>query len=95
MWAAGGWPAVRGRLGRVFRWRVPLACYLLAQLAIQVVVYVLWTAVAFGSGAVQALFTRPSVIEDYLSALTILPIGSLWEETASMGVGRVQARLAT
>jgi membrane protease YdiL (CAAX protease family) len=33
------------------------------------------------------------VIEGYLSSLTILPIVSLWEETAWMGVA--QARLAT
>jgi CAAX protease family protein len=91
-WAADGWPGVRGLLSRVFRWRVHPAWYLLALLAIPVL-SLLWTAVVFGGGAVHALFTNPSVIEDYLSSLTILPIVSLWEEMAWMGV--VQARLTT
>lgn len=92
IWASGGWPAVRELFSRVFRWRVHPAWYVLAVLAIPVV-SLLWTAAVFGGGAVQALFTKPSVIEDYLVALTILPIVSLWEEMAWMGV--VQARLAT
>jgi CAAX protease family protein len=90
-WAADGWPGVRGLLRRVFRWRVHPAWYVLALLAIPFL-SLLWTAVVFGGGAVHALFTNPSVIEDYLSSLTILPIVSLWEEMAWMGV--VQARLA-
>lgn len=91
-WADGGWPAVRHLAGRIFRWRVHPVWYLLAVFAIPVV-SLLWTAAVFGGGAVRALFTSPTVIEDYLSTLTILPIVSLWEETAWMGV--VQARLAT
>lgn len=89
-WAADGWPGVRGLLGRIFRWRVHPAWYLLALLAIPVL-SLLWTAAVFGGGAVHALFTDRKVILDYLSALTILPIVSLWEETAWMGV--IQARL--
>ena len=91
-WAVGGWPAVRELFGRVFRWRVHPAWYVLALLAIPVVA-LLWTAAVFGGGAVRALFTNQAVIVDYLTALTIFPIVSLWEETAWMGV--VQARLAT
>ena len=91
-WASGGWPDVRHLLGRIFRWRVHPVWYLLALLGIPIL-SLLWTAVVFGGGAVQALFTKPSVIESYLSSLTILPIVSLWEETAWMGVA--QARLAT
>ena len=90
-WADGGGPAVRKLFGQVFRWRVHPVWYVLALLAIPAA-SLLWTAVVFGGGAVRALFTNPSVIEDYLSALTILPIVSLWEEMAWMGV--VQARLA-
>ena len=90
-WADGGWPAVRQLFGRVFRWRVHPLWYAAALLGIPVA-SLLWTAVVFGGGAVTALFTNPSVIEDYLSSLTIFPIVSLWEETAWMGV--VQARLA-
>ena len=91
-WAGGGWPEVRHLFGRIFRWRVHPAWYLIALLAIPIG-SLLWTAAVFGGGAVHALFTNPSVIEDYLSSMTILPIVSLWEETAWMGV--VQARLAT
>jgi len=91
-WAGGGWTEVRHLFGRIFRWRVHPAWYVLALLGIPIV-SLLWTAVVFGGGAVRALFTNPSVIEDYLLSLTILPIVSLWEETAWMGI--VQARLAT
>ena len=91
-WAGGGWTEVRRLFGRIFRWRVHPVWYLIALLGIPVV-SLLWTAIVFGAGAVQALFTNRSVIEDYLSSLTILPIVSLWEETAWMGI--VQARLAT
>ena len=89
-WAADGRPGVRDLLGRIFRWRVHPAWYLLALLAIPVL-SLLWTAAVFGGGAVHALFTDRKVILDYLSALTILPIVSLWEEAAWMGV--IQARL--
>ena len=91
-WAGGGWTEVRHLFGRIFRWRIHPAWYLLALLGIPIM-SLLWTAVVFGGGAVHALFTNRSVIEDYLSTLTILPIVSLWEETAWMGI--VQARLAT
>ena len=91
-WAGGGWPEVRHLFGRIFRWRVHPAWFLLAIFGIPIV-SLLWTAAVFGGGAVHALFTNPKVFEEYLSALTILPIVSLWEETAWMGV--VQARLAT
>ena len=91
-WAIGGWPEVRHLLGRTFRWRVHPAWYLLALLGIPMA-SLLWTAAVFGGGAVAALFTNRAVIEDYLSSLTILPLVSLWEETAWMGV--VQARLAS
>ena len=84
-WASGGWPEVGHLFGRIFRWRVHPAWYLLALLAIPIG-SLLWTAAVFGGGAVQALFRSPSVIEGYLSSLTILPIVSLWEETAWMGV---------
>jgi len=91
-WAGGGWAEVRHLFGRIFRWRVHPAWYVLALFGIPIV-SLLWTAVVFGGGAVRALFANPSVIEDYLLSLTILPIVSLWEETAWMGI--VQARLAT
>lgn len=90
-WAADGWSGVRGLLGRVFRWQVNPAWYAVALLLIPVV-SLAWTAAVFGGGAIHALFTNRSVILDYLNALTILPIVSLWEEMAWMGV--VQARLA-
>jgi membrane protease YdiL (CAAX protease family) len=90
-WAGGGWPEVRHLFGRIFRWRVHPAWYLLALLGIPVA-SLLWTALVFGGGAVHALLTNPALIEDYLSSLTILPIVSLWEEAAWMGVA--QARLA-
>jgi uncharacterized protein len=90
-WASGGWPDVRRLFARTFRWRVHLVWYLIALLAIPIS-SLLWTAAAFGGGAVHTLITNASVIEDYLSSLTILPIVTLWEETAWMGV--VQARLA-
>lgn len=91
-WAADGRPAVRHLFGRLFRWRVNPAWYAFALLAIPVV-SLLWTAVAFGGGAVHALFTDRTVILDYLSAMIFLPIINLWEETAWMGV--IQARLQT
>ena len=91
-WARGGWPEVRHLFGRIFRWRVHPAWYLVAILGIPIV-SLLWTAAVFGGGALHTLLTNPSVIEDYLSTLTILPIVSLWEETAWMGI--VQTRLAT
>ena len=91
-WADGGWPAVRKLFGRAFRWRVHPVWYLVVLLAIPVV-SLLWTAAVFGGGALTALFANRAIIEEYLSALTILPIVSLWEEMAWMGV--VQARLAT
>src|SRR5262245_61453612 len=89
-WAAAGWPAVRDLFGRVFKWRVNPVWYAVALLVIPVA-SLLWTAVVFGGGALTALFTDRSVILDYLSGLTILPIVNLWEEMAWMGV--VQARL--
>jgi CAAX protease family protein len=91
-WAAGGWPAVRELFGRIFRWRVHPGWYLLALLGIPVA-SLLWTGVVFGGGAMRALFTNQAVILEYLSALTIFPLVSLWEEAAWMGV--VQARLAS
>ena len=91
-WACGGWRAVRELLGRTFRWRVHPVWYLVALFVVPVVA-LLWTAVIFGGGAFHALFTNKAVILDYLSSLTILPIVSLWEETAWMGV--IQARLTT
>jgi membrane protease YdiL (CAAX protease family) len=91
-WAVGGWPAVRKLFGRVFRWRVHPLWYAVALLLIPVA-SLLWTAAVFGGGALSALLTNRSIILDYLSSLTILPIVSLWEEMAWMGV--VQARLAS
>jgi len=90
-WAGGGWPAVRQLFGRVFRWRVNFVWYALALFLIPVLTY-LWTAAVFGGGALHALFTDRSVILSYLSSLSILPLVSLWEETAWMGI--VQARIA-
>jgi membrane protease YdiL (CAAX protease family) len=90
-WAEGGWPAVGELFRRIFRWRVNPGWYAVALLAIPVV-SLLWTAAVFGGGALTALFTNRSIILDYLSSLTILPLVSLWEETAWMGI--VQARLA-
>ena len=91
-WAGRGWPAVRQLFGRVFRWRVNLVWYALALFLIPVLTY-LWTAAVFGGGALNALFTDRSLILSYLSSLSILPLVSLWEETAWMGI--VQARIAT
>jgi membrane protease YdiL (CAAX protease family) len=91
-WAGGGWREVRHLFGRIFRWRVHPAWYLLAIFGIPIA-SLLGTGAIFGTGALHALFTNPAVIGEYLSALTILPIVSLWEEAAWMGV--VQARLAT
>jgi CAAX protease family protein len=90
-WAEGGWPAVGELFRRIFRWRVNPVWYAVALLLIPVV-SLLWTAAVFGGGAITALFTNRSIIFDYLSSLTILPLVSLWEEAAWMGI--VQARLA-
>ena len=89
--AVGGRPAVRELFSRVFRWRVRVLWNLVALLAIPVVA-LLATVVVFGTGAVRALFTDPSIILGYLNSLSILPLINLWEETAWMGV--IQARLA-
>jgi uncharacterized protein len=89
--AVGGRPAVRELFGRVFRWRVHPGWYLLALLGIPVAA-LLGSAAVFGTGALRALVTDPSVVVAYLVALSILPLVNLWEETAWMGV--IQARLA-
>lgn len=91
-WAVDGWPGVRRMFGRVFRWRVHPAWYVVALFAVPVVT-LLWTAAVFGGGAVHALFTDRTVILSYLSSLTIIPIANLWEENAWMGM--IQGRLET
>ncbi len=90
-WAGGGGPAVRKLFGQVFRWRVQLAWYLFALFASGRVTAVDRCAFRRRGGACAV---HQSVGHRELpSALTILPIVSLWEEMAWMGV--VQARLAT
>jgi uncharacterized protein len=89
--AVGGRPAVRELFGRVFRWRVHPGWYLVALLGMPVAA--LLGSAVFGLGALRALFTDPSVVKAYLGLLVLLvPVISLWEETAWMGV--IQARLA-
>jgi membrane protease YdiL (CAAX protease family) len=89
--AVGGRPAVRELFGRVFRWRVNLVWYVVALLAIPVLALLI-TTVFYGTGALHALVTDPSVILAYAFSLSIFPLVNLWEETAWMGV--VQAQLA-
>jgi membrane protease YdiL (CAAX protease family) len=89
--AIGGRPAVRELFSRVFRWRVSLVWYLVALLAIPVAALLI-SVVFFGTGAVHALFSDPSIQLGYLASLTALPLVNLWEETAWTGV--IQARLA-
>src|SRR4051794_10597020 len=87
--AVGGRPAVRELFSRVFRWRVNIVWYLVAFLAVPAVALLM--SLPFGTDALHALLTDPSIIVGYLGALTILPLVNLWEETAWTGV--VQARL--
>jgi membrane protease YdiL (CAAX protease family) len=89
--AVGGRPAVRELFGRVFRWRFSLVWYLVALLAIPLAALLI-SVVFFGTGAVRALVTDPSIIVAYLVSFTALPLVNLWEETAWTGV--IQARLA-
>jgi membrane protease YdiL (CAAX protease family) len=88
--ATDGRAGVRALFGRVFRWRVGVGWYLLAGFALPAVALLVATAV-YGTGPIDAVVSRPSLVLAYLVTLLMVPLLNLWEETGWMGF--VQARL--
>ena len=83
--AEGGRPAVRALLSRTFRWRVHPGWYALATFGLPVFL-LLAATVARGAAPLQQLLADPRIVTGYLTALLIVPLINLWEETGWMFV---------